>query len=183
VGSFATPSLVALGVTVLLVFRFARRELRERTVRSRTLWVRPAILLAITAYLVVLSVQLDPRGDGELAAVLAAGGALGVVLGWAIVRNTRFSPAAAPNAVRMIGSPVTFAIWIGGLAIRLLARYVLPQGADPRAQLPLNCGTVVMTTVAFVVIALATLAQIRRYGAVASMASPVTIVPGTSTRQ
>jgi len=37
---------------VLIVFRFARRELRERTVRARSLWIRPAILIALTAYFV-----------------------------------------------------------------------------------------------------------------------------------
>jgi hypothetical protein len=182
-GVSLTPSLIALAVTVLVVFRFARRELRERTVRLQTLWIRPAILLAITVYLIVLSAQLDPFGDGELLAVLAAGSLLGVLVGVLIVRNTRFAAAAIPHAVSVIGNPVTFAIWVGALAIRLLARYALPHGADPRAQLPLNCGTVVMTTVAFVVIALAMWAEIRRYDAAAATASPTAIVPGASTRQ
>jgi hypothetical protein len=182
-GGSLTPSLVALGVTVLFVFRFARRELRLRTVRAKTLWIRPAILLAVTLYLIVLSAQLDPFGDGELLAVLAGGSLLGVIVGVLIVRNTRFSPAAQPHAVSVIGNPVTFAIWIGALAIRLLVRYIVPHGADPRAQLPLNCGTVVMTTVAFIVIAFAMWAEIRRYGAAATIASPDAIVPGTSTRQ
>jgi hypothetical protein len=182
-GSALSPSLIALGVTVLFVFRFARRELRRRTVRARTLWIRPAILLAITLYLVVLSAQLDPFGDGELFGALAVGSLLGVVVGVLIVRNTRFSPAPVPHAVSVIGNPVTFAIWVGALAIRLLARYALPHGADPRAQLPLNCGTVVMTTVAFIVIALAMWSEIRRYGALATMGSPSAMEPGVSTRQ
>ena len=127
--------------------------------------------------------QLDPFGDGELIAALAGGALLGIVVGMLIVRNSRFSPAGVPHAVSVIGNPVTFGIWVGALAIRLLARYALPHGADPRAQLPLNCGTVVMTTVAFIVIALAMWAEIRRYGAAGSIGSPSEIVPGTRTRQ
>jgi hypothetical protein len=63
-----------------------------------------------------------------------------------------------------------------------LARYVLPYGADPRAQLPLNCGTVMMTAMAFVVIGLAFWRQIRRYGST-SIGAPAAIVPPATTRQ
>ncbi len=179
--AFATQSLFGLGITVLIVFRFARRELRERTVRARSLWIRPAILIALTAYFVYLSATVDPLGNGEMIAVLAGGAVLGVVVGFAIVRYTQFAPAAVPNAVLVRGSHITFAIWIAALAVRLAARYLLPHGADPRAQLPLNCGTIIMTTVAFVVIALAFAQAIRRYAG--SIAAPGTIVPGTITRQ
>jgi len=181
VNALATQSLFGIAIAVLIVFRFARRELRERTIAARTLWLRPAILIALSAYLVWLSVTLDPIGDGEMIAVLLGGAVLGVVTGFAIVRNTRFAPAAVPNAVLVRGNRITFVIWIVAFALRLVARYALPHGADPRAQLPLNCGTIVMTAVAFVVIALAFAAAIRRYAG--SIAAPVTSVPGTSTRQ
>jgi hypothetical protein len=181
VNALATQSLFALGITVLIVFRFARRELRERTVRTRTLWIRPAILIALTAYFVYLSATVDPIGNGEMVAVLIGGALLGVVVGFAIVRYTQFAPAGIPDAVLVRGSRITFAIWIAALGVRLAARYLLPHGADPRAQLPLNCGTIVMTTVAFIVIALAFGQAIRRYAG--SMPAPGTIVPGTITRQ
>jgi hypothetical protein len=181
VNLLATQSLFGLGIAVLIVFRFARRELNERTVKARTLWIRPAILIALTAYMVWLSTTVDPLGDGEMAAVLAGGALLGLVTGWAIVGNTRFAPAAIPHAVLVRGSRVTFAIWVAAFAVRLLARFVLPHGADPRAQLPLNCGTIVMTAVAFVVIALAFAREIRRYAR--STDAPGTISPGTITRQ
>jgi hypothetical protein len=181
VNELATQSLVGLGITVLIVFRFARRELRERTVRSRTLWIRPAIMLALTAYLIWLSSSIDPLGDGEMLAVLVGGAIVGVAVGIGIVRNTQFAPAAIPHAIIVRGNPITFGIWIAALALRLLARYVLPHGADPRTQLPLNCGTVIMTAVAFCVISIAFGAAIRRYPA--SMAAPGTIVPGSITRQ
>jgi peptidoglycan/LPS O-acetylase OafA/YrhL len=181
VNALAAQSLFALGITVLIVFRFARRELRERIVRARTLWIRPAIMIALTLYLVYLSAAVDPLENAEMMAVLIGGAVLGLLVGFAIVGNTQFAPAGTPNAVLVRGNRVTFAIWIAALAVRLAARYLLPHGADPRAQLPLNCGTIIMTTVAFVVIALAFGQAIRRYAG--SIAAPETIVPGTITRQ
>jgi hypothetical protein len=181
VNSLATQSLFSLAIAAFIVFRFAQRELRERTVRARTLWLRPAVLIALTGYLAWLSSTLDPIGDGEMIAVLIGGVILGIVTGAAIVRFTSFAPAAVPNAVLVRGSRVTFAIWVVAFALRLVARYALPHGTDPRAQLPLNCGTLVMTATAFVVIALAFAAAIRRYPA--SIAAPGTIAPGTITRQ
>jgi Protein of unknown function (DUF1453) len=171
VNGFAGQSLIALAVAVFVVFRFARRELVERVVSARTLWIRPAVLVALTAYLVVLSSSLDPSGDGEMLLTLAAGGVLGVITGALVVRYTRFRAADRPWSVRVQGSRATFGIWIGALAVRLLARYALPHGADPRAQLPLNCGTVALVAAAFVVIAIAFYAAIRRYGGPAPTAA------------
>jgi hypothetical protein len=173
-------SLFGLAITVWVVYRFARRELRERTVKAATLWIRPALMLLLTAYLVYLSATIDPLGDSELIAVLAGSAIIGAVVGLAIVRNTRFAAAAVPNAVRVMGNKITFGIWIAALAIRLLARFVLPHGADPRAQLPLNSGTVVMTAIAFCVIAVAFYVEIKRY---ASIGVPTAIEPGVTTRQ
>jgi hypothetical protein len=184
--SSTTQSLYALAVTVFVVYRFARRELRERTIKASTLWIRPALLIAITGYLIYLSSTLDPLGDGEMLAVLGGGAVLGVIVGLAIVRNTHFAAAAVSNAVRVTGNKITFAIWIAALAVRLLARFVLPHGAEPAAQLPLNCGTIVMTAVAFVVIAIAFWIEIRRYAGVGGstmMDAPRAIVPGDTTRQ
>lgn len=164
---FTTQSLIALGVTVLIVFRFARRELVERVVRARTLWIRPALLVVLTVYMVLLTVTLDPHGIAEMIAALAAGIVLGAITGTLVVRNTSFRAADGPGAVRVQGNRITFGVWIGALAIRLIARYTLPNGGDPRAQFPLNCGTVALVMVAFVVIAIAFYAAIRRYARVA----------------
>jgi hypothetical protein len=158
-------SLFSVLILALVVFRIAQRELKERVVKARTLWIRPAILLAITAWLIVLSIQLDPSGTTELMVALIAGVVLGAITGLLIVANTSFRAADVPNAVRAHGSRITFAIWIGAFAIRFLARFVIPHGADPRTQLPLNAGTVAMVATAFVVIALAFYRAIARYRA------------------
>lgn len=169
---FATQSLIALAVAVLVVLRFARRELRERVVSEKTLWIRPALLAVMTVYLVWTTATIDPAGVGEMLLALAIGIVLGVVTGVLIVRNTRFAPADRPRAVRVQGNRTTFAVWVGALVVRLIARYALPHGADPRAQLPLNCGTVALVAAAFVVIALAF------YGASRKMSS-LSGVPAT----
>jgi hypothetical protein len=176
-----SQSLLALALTVFIVFRFARRELKPRTVRLRNVWIRPAIMTVLCFTMVAQSARLDPVGDAEMAAILLGSAVLGLVTGLAVVRYTRFSPAAVPAAVVAQGSAVTFGIWIAALGVRLLARYALPHGADLREQLPLNAGTIALTAVAFIVIAIAFAYEARRYGN--SIAAPGSIVPGSTTRQ
>jgi hypothetical protein len=165
-------SLFSLLIVALVVFRFAQRELKERVVKAATLWIRPAVLLAITVWLIVLSMQLDPSGTNELIVALIAGVVLGAVTGLLIVANTSFRAADIANAVRVQGSRITFAIWIGAFAIRFLARFLVPHGADPRTQLPLNAGTVALVATAFVVIALAFYRAIGRYRNTAGISRP-----------
>jgi len=167
-GSGAVQSLVTLAVAVLVVFRFARRELVERTVRLNTLWIRPAIMIVLTAYLVYTSLSVDPDGDSEMLSVLVGGLVLGLLTGWGVVHYTRFAPAGIPNAVRVQGSRITFAIWIVAIGIRVLAHFVLPHGADERSQLPLNCGTVIMAAAAFAYIGLAFYRAIRTHAGTAT---------------
>jgi hypothetical protein len=168
-----TQSLIALAITVLIVFRFARRELKARVVRARTLWIRPAIMVPLAAYLIVLSSQIDPAGDLEMVSAVAGGVILGLITAYLIVRNTRFTPAAEPNAIVAQGSTFTFAVWVVALAIRFAARFVLPYGDAPRTQLPLDCGTVMTAATAFVVIALAFYRRIRVAGSGALAARPL----------
>ena len=152
------PALVALLpllLTVLVVVRFAVRELRQRTVKTPAIWIRPAILGVLSAFLIVTTFGTDARDDTMTIVAVLIGAALGAVTGIAVLRYTTFASAPVPRAVLVQGSRVTLAIWVGALAIRVAARYVYAGGADPRAQLPLNCGTVVLVTVAFVILAAA----------------------------
>jgi hypothetical protein len=169
---FVLQSLFSVLVVALVVFRFAQRELKERVVKAGTLWIRPVILLAITVWLIVLSMSLDPSGTTEMIVALIAGVALGAITGLLIVANSSFRAAGVPNAVRVQGSRITFAIWLGAFAIRFLARFLVPHGADPRTQLPLNAGTVALVATAFVVIALAFYRAIGRYRNAAGISRP-----------
>ncbi len=160
-----TQSLISLLIVALVVFRFAQRELKPRVVKAATLWIRPAVLIAIAGWLIWLTLRLDPSGTTEMIVALGAGIVLGIVTGALIVANTAFAPADIPNAVRAQGSRITFAIWIGAFAIRFAARYIVPHGADPRTQLPLNVGTVALVAAAFIVIALGFYRAMGRYRA------------------
>src|SRR5579875_2848958 len=117
-----TESLVGLLLAAIIVFRFAVRELKPRIVRRRAVWIRPVILVAGTAYLAWATAKVDPAGVGVMVAALVVGGAVGALTGGLIVRYTRFSSAGVPNAVRVEGSKVTFAIWIAAFVLRFLAR-------------------------------------------------------------
>ncbi len=48
--------LVQIGVLVLVVARFLARELRTRTLRLSTLWIRPAILMVLTAAIALAAI-------------------------------------------------------------------------------------------------------------------------------
>jgi hypothetical protein len=106
-GNFGTlATALPLLLVLLIVVRFAFRELRERIVRIPTIWIRPALLLALSAYLVVLTMRLDP-GDGAItASAVLIGAVLGLVTGIAVIRNTTFAAAEVPNAVRVRGNRI-----------------------------------------------------------------------------
>ena len=173
--SFVTQSLITVVVVGLVVFRFAVRELKPRVVKSGVLWLRPIILAVLTVWLIWTTLAVDPAGTNQLILALLSGGVLGAITGILIVRFTTFSPAPVPNAVTASGSQITFGIWVVAFVLRLAARFVVPHGADPRTQLPMNTGTVTLVTVAFVIIAIAFQNAITRYGrsAAASAAAPV----------
>ncbi len=127
-----TQSLFALLIAAFVVFRFAIRELKPRVIKGGVLWIRPLIIAALTVWPVWTTIILDPAGISELVVALVVGAVVGAITGILIVRYTTFAPAAVPNAVIASGSRVTFAIWIVAFAIRFLARFVVPHGADPR---------------------------------------------------
>jgi hypothetical protein len=161
--SVVTQSLIALLVAALVVFRFAARELKPRVVKASTLWLRPGLLIVLTAWLIWTTLAIDPAGTTELAIAVIVGALAGLVTGVLIVRYTAFSPAGVPNAVTASGSKVTFGIWIAAFVLRFAARYLVPHGADPRTQLPMNSGTLALVAVAFVVIAIAFQREIGRF--------------------
>lgn len=162
--SFVTQSLLTVLVAAFVVFRFAIRELKPRVVKGGVLWLRPVILIVLTAWLAWTTLAVDPTGTDQLIMALVAGGIVGAITGFLIVRFTTFSPAQVPNAVVASGSRITFAIWVIAFLLRFAARFVVPHGADPRTQLPMNSGTVALVAVAFLVIAIFFQRAIARYG-------------------
>jgi len=120
--------------------RFLFRELLPRIVRRRTLWVRPAFLVAVSALLLFFAfTSRTPPLAVVLEAAVAA--AVGALTGVFVVRSTSFAAAGIPGAVRVQGSKTTAAIWIVALALRFAARLFFTTG-DPTAQIALNAALV-----------------------------------------
>jgi hypothetical protein len=154
---------IPLAITALVVVRFAFRELRARTVRSALLWIRPGLLVAVLIYLMVLTFSMDPAQSLNTIVSLVVGIVLGALVGVGIVANTTFASAGKRGAVRAQGNRITLAIWVAALLLRVGARFVYPAGPSPLAQLPLDCGTVALVAVAFLVIAVAFQREIARF--------------------
>jgi len=149
------PNYVTLAVVALIVVRFLFRELRDRIVRVRTLWIRPGILVVASVLLFAFAFRL-PDVNLLITALAVVGGAVvGVITGALVLRSTVFTPAGMRGAVRAKGNATTVAIWLIALALRFVARYAFADlGASRTVQYELNVGLVVLITAAFIVVAL-----------------------------
>jgi phosphatidylserine synthase len=151
-----TTNLITLLVAALVVVRFLFRELRERKVRLRSIWIRPGILAAFTVVLIVVAFTVPRTNMAFLALACVAGAVLGVVTGMLVVRSTTFRPADERGAVLAQGNMTTVIVWIAALALRFVARFAFAgSGASPAEQVELNAGLLALVTAAFVVVALA----------------------------
>jgi hypothetical protein len=155
-GSAGTSTnLIYLAVAALVIVRFLFRELRERRVRLRSIWIRPGITAAFTVLLIVVAFTTPSSDLGFLAVAGVIGAVLGIVTGTLIVRSTTFRTAGERGAVLAQGSMITVIIWIVALALRFVARFAFAgSGASPAQQFELNAGLLVLVTAAFVVVAL-----------------------------
>lgn len=157
-GGAAAPNTtwITLVIVLVVVVRFLFRELRQRTVRVRTLWIRPGILAAFTMVLIAGAFAIPGTNFAVLAISLVIGAVLGIVTGMLVVGSTTFAPAGQRGAVLAKGSIVTVIVWVVAIALRLVARYAFAgTGAGPAAQFELNAGLLALVTAAFVVVALA----------------------------
>jgi hypothetical protein len=150
------PGLISLAVGLVVIVRFLFRELRERTVKVRTLWIRPGFVVLIAVGFAAAALTRPGVNLGLLALVVVLGAALGVLTGVLVVGSTSFAPADVPGAVRVHGSITTVIVWVAALGLRLAARFALgAAGADPTTQLELNVGLLTLLAAAFVFVALA----------------------------
>jgi hypothetical protein len=154
-GASSTSTLVTLVVAALVVVRFLFRELRERKVRLRSIWIRPGILAAFTAVLIGVTFTIPHTNVSFLVLACAVGAVLGVVTGVLVARSTTFRSAGERGAVFVKGNTTTVIVWIAALALRFVARFAFAgSGASPAEQVELNAGLLALVTAAFVVVAL-----------------------------
>ena len=145
--------LITLLIVVLVISRFLVRELRARKAVLNRMWVRPAVLLALTALAIFGAFAVHGGPSPELLPSLAAGLILGAIVGYFVSASTVIEPTEQPGVVRLHGSWTTVAIWLGALAVRMAARYFLAAGALAQ-QTAINAGTILVVAVAFGVFAL-----------------------------
>jgi hypothetical protein len=149
-GAALQTQLFTLAVVVFVVARFLFRELRARTVKVSTMWVRPAILAVLTAFVVCAALQSRGGSPAEVALSLGIGVAFGALVGLLVTRSTQVGPGDKPGYLRLRGSWVTVAIWIVALALRLGVRLVASGGSLATAgSLVATAGTVSMVAAAF----------------------------------
>lgn len=148
-------TIITLVIVAIVVVRFLFRELRARTVRLRTLWIRPGVLIVLT--LLVLAGAFAIPGANVVVACISVlvGAVLGVVTGALVVRSTTFASANERGAVIARGSAVTVVIWVVAILVRFAARFAFAgTGAGAAAQYELNVGLIGLVAAAFVVVAL-----------------------------
>ncbi len=114
-GNALQTQLIALAVVLIVVVRFLVRELRARTVRVSTMWLRPAFLGALTVFFAASAVRQSAESAAELALSLTVGVAFGAVVGFLVAASTTVERAGAPGVLRLRGSWVTVAIWVAAL--------------------------------------------------------------------
>jgi len=143
-------SAISTLISLLVVALVARRELRATTVVGGRLWIRPAIIVAVTALLVALAVLEAPDRLGSLVAWIAGGVVAGGITGVVLLRYTSISDADRPNAVVVRGSIATVVIWLVVLALRVAVRYLF-GGSSLAAGIDASVATVAVVAAALAV--------------------------------
>jgi hypothetical protein len=155
-------TLITFVVVVFVVVRFLYMELKARVVTKKTIWIRPAFLLVVSALLIWVAVSVPGGAQPSLVALMVVTGAVaGAITGTLVLRFTTFSPAG-PGAVRALGSTKTVIVWVVALALRFALRFLFSSSSSD-VQLALNTFTVVLVTAAFVTVGLGFARAIDRY--------------------
>lgn len=126
------PSSQTLWITVafigLIVLRFLFRELRDRRVRTASIFLVPVIIGGVAVWFGYLTATLAPSSLASLPIAVAASLVVGAGIGLAVAHFTtvRVGP---PGFIYMRGSWITVAIWVGALLLRMLGRYAVTGSA------------------------------------------------------
>jgi membrane protein CcdC involved in cytochrome C biogenesis len=122
--SYATTIAVVL---VVLTLRL-RRAGQTRPLKLGTLWIVPAVYLAVAA---IMFVQLPPTGWVAIATIVAL--ALGAGFGWQRGRMMHISVDPETHAINQKASPAAMLFLIVLIAVRMAARGVIGEegGVSP----------------------------------------------------
>lgn len=137
-----TATLLTILMVGLVLFLRIRRMRGTRRLRLETLWIIPAVFLALSGLVLY---ETPPHGLGwiVMAAALTGGG----FLGWHRGRSMRINVDPQSGTLNQTASPLTFILLIALIAIRLgVKTWAASTGAAP--------GSITLITDAFVLLAL-----------------------------
>jgi hypothetical protein len=125
----SSSNWLTIGVIVLVVARFLFRELRVRRIKSSRIFIVPIIVGLVGALVIVSVVLAAPNQELNL----IVGGLIAIVVGAGVgfaVGHFTTVQVQQPGLLIVRGSWITVAIWIGALALRLLARAFVSGGTN-----------------------------------------------------
>jgi hypothetical protein len=149
-----------IAIIALVVARFLFRELRVRRIKTSGIFIVPGVMAVLGAFLVYSVMALAPDQEFNLLVGGLAGIVVGAAIGLAVGHFTTVQ-VQQPGLLLVRGSPITVAIWIGALALRLVARYFVSGGANIVSTDPSSAGPSTMLNAVLVILLVAALTAVR----------------------
>jgi hypothetical protein len=145
-----TLQLVLPVILIAVVFLVrARRVGKPQPLKLGLLWIRPALLLAACAVVLLLPPQ---RGVAPIQwvpldyAILAVGAVLGAIGGWQLGRTMAIEVHPENGTLMVTSSPIGFLVLIGLVILRTLVR---TEAGIAGANWPVNPGVIVDALIVF----------------------------------
>jgi hypothetical protein len=126
------PLSMNLLIYVVVIALFVWRMSRPQRTTVAGLWVRPIILVLLTAFVVwsagfaAVALGQTPPPAWEVAVVLAVGAVLGIPLGLLRGKHSEVKPTERPGVMYVHSSPLIAIIWIVAFVARAAIRYLVP---------------------------------------------------------
>jgi hypothetical protein len=118
---------ITIGIIVIVMALRMRRMGKMRRLRLETLWVAPAIYLAVAA---MMFIQLPPTGSVAIAS--AVGLLIGAAVGWKRGSLMHIQVDPGTGALNQKASPAAMIFLIVLIAVRMLGRGMLgAEGVSP----------------------------------------------------
>ena len=146
-------------IILLVIARFLFRELRVRRIKRSTIFSIPLVMAIVAGLTIYLSATTAPGQDYNL----AIGGVIAIVVGIALgLAVGHFTTVQVQDGVMLVrGSWITVAIWVGALALRLLARFFVTGGSVMASTDPSTLGPSLMLNAVLVILLVAALFTVR----------------------
>lgn len=119
-----TSYAITIGIIVIVMALRLRSSGKMRPLKLGTLWVVPALYLAVAA---MMFAQLPPTGWVAIACIVAL--ALGAAVGWQRGRMMHISVDPQTHALNQKASPAAMLFLVALIVVRMVGRGLLGQSA------------------------------------------------------